>query len=88
MNFQKVEELTRGLSAYEKRFCEIYYYLYRASENNLTKNELDEYYKILKRRFHLTDHLIKLAEVYIIMGDKETVSNILSKRKRDAKIPF
>ncbi|BDB98461.1 hypothetical protein [Saccharolobus caldissimus] len=80
MDFQKVEELTRHLSAYDRRLCEIYYYLYRASENNLTKNELDEYYKILKRRSHSVDHLVKLAEVYLIMGDRDTVSTIIQKK--------
>ncbi|AAK42289.1 hypothetical protein SULI_14515 [Saccharolobus solfataricus] len=82
MDFKEVEELTRGLSAYERRFAEIYYYLYRASENILTKDELDEYYKILKRRDHSADHLVKLAEVYLIMGDKDTMSIILQKNKR------
>ncbi|QXJ32657.1 hypothetical protein [Saccharolobus shibatae] len=85
MDFKEVEELTRGLTAYERRFSEIYYYLYRASENSLTKDELDEYYKILKKRSHSADHLVKLAEVYLIMGDKDTASTILRKSRREVE---
>lgn len=85
MDFQDLEKLTRGMGAYERRFSEIYYYLYRASENSLTKDELDEYYKILKKRSHSMDHLVKLAEVYLIMGDKDTSATILERGKRDVE---